>query len=306
MPTQQQRLEAEAKRTAQLESGRKVASLSVLASVGLSAANLGVGAWAGSTSVVAVGAEFLGDILASGAVYLGMRAASRPPDHNHPYGHGRVEILAGQWVGFVLLLGGVGICYRSLLDVDESHPPPQLFAVVPLLLAIVVRGVMSTMKFRVGRRIRSASLVADAWNDAVDILSSVAALTALGLTLHDPARFLAADHYGGFAVGLVVIFTGVRVVREASLELMDTMPDDKLIDQARRVALEVDGVSGVEKCYARRTGLQFHVDIHIEVDPQMTVQHSHDVAAAVRTRLREELDWVADVLVHVEPDPNAA
>jgi cation diffusion facilitator family transporter len=296
--------ELEAQGTHRLEIGRKVALLSVLASFTLAAANILLGAWAGSTSVVAVGLEFLGDILASGVVFIGMWAAARPPDQNHPYGHGRIEILAGLSVGVILFVGGIGVCYRSLLRLNASHPPPELYAVAPLILAVVVRGVMSVIKFRVGRRIRSASLVADAWNDAVDIVSAVAALTALALTLHDPERFLVADHYGGFAVGVVVIFTGLRVVRDASLDLMDTMPDDELIGNARRVALDVTGVSGVEKCFARRTGLQFHLDIHIEVDPLMTVLQSHEIASAVRTRLREELDWVADALVHIEPDPS--
>ena len=162
---------------------------------------------------------------------------------------------------------------------------------------------LSSMKFRVGRRIRSAALVADARNDRVDILSGTAALTALGLTLYDPSRFLAADHYGGFAVGLIVIFTGVRVVRETSLQLMDTMPDEALMSRIRAVALSVPGALGVEKCFARKTGLQYHVDLHLEVDPQITVRASHEIATQVRIALKERLDFIADVLVHVEPAP---
>ena len=169
--------------------------------------------------------------------------------------------------------------------------------------AIAIRGVMSTMKFRVGRKIQSASLVADAWNDAIDILSAVAALIAVGLTIYDPSRFLAADHYGGFAVGLVVIVTGFRVMRDTSLELMDTMPEGNFTAEVRRVALSVPGVAGVEKCFARKTGLQYHVDLHLEVDPNMTVWASHELATRVRIGICDELQWVADVLVHVEPAP---
>ena len=142
---------------------------------------------------------------------------------------------------------------------------------------------------------------ADAWNDAVDILSGLAALTAVSVTLYDPQRFLAADHYGGFAVGLVVVFTGLRVARDTGLQLMDTMPDEHKMRTIREVAQEVVGVEGVEKCFARKTGLQYHVDLHLEVDPEITVRSSHDIAEQVRNRIREKLDWVADVLVHVEP-----
>jgi cation diffusion facilitator family transporter len=164
---------------------------------------------------------------------------------------------------------------------------------------------MSTLKFRVGRRIQSSSLVADAWNDTVDILSAAAALVALALTIYNPSKFLAADHYGGFTVGIVVIVTGVRVLRDTSLDLTDTMPDRDAMERIREVAWSVPGVLGVEKCFARKTGLQYHVDLHLEFDPRMTVQQSHDIATTVRFEIRKEIDWVADVLVHVEPHAEA-
>jgi divalent metal cation (Fe/Co/Zn/Cd) transporter len=102
-------------------------------------------------------------------------------------------------------------------------------------------------------------------------------------------------------VGLVVVFTGIRILRDASLDLADTMPDNEPLEEIRRVARSVAGVIGVEKCYARKTGLQYHVDLHIEVDPALTVWESHQIASAVRIELRRQLDWVADVLVHIEP-----
>jgi cation diffusion facilitator family transporter len=165
---------------------------------------------------------------------------------------------------------------------------------------------MSVLKFRVGRRLGSASLVADAWNDAVDIIAASVALTAVALAIHDGERFRAADHYGGFAVGLIVIVTGVRVLREATLELVDTMPDDERIANLRTTAALVPGVAGVDKTFARKTGFQYHVDIHIEVDPRLTVAQSHEIAGRVRHAVRSQLAWVADVLVHVEPAPDPA
>jgi cation diffusion facilitator family transporter len=283
--------------------GRRVAAAGVAVSAALAATNIVVGLMAGSSSVLAVGVEFLGDVLASAVVFTGLTVAAKPPDTNHPYGHGRFELLAGLAVGLVLAAGGAGISYRSLQRIGDVHPPPGFYALWALVAAIVIRTAMSTIKFRVGKRIGSESLVADAWNDAVDILSASAALVALGLTLYDPARFLAADHFGGFAVGLVVIFTGLRVMRDTSLHLMDTMPAPGLLDEIRRTALAAPGVHGVEKCFARKTGLKYHVDLHLEVDPRITVWESHQIATAVRFRIREQLPFVADVLVHVEPSP---
>jgi cation diffusion facilitator family transporter len=112
---------------------------------------------------------------------------------------------------------------------------------------------------------------------------------------------MAADHYGGVVVGIVVVVTGLRVLRDASLELMDTMPDQQMMSRLKATVLTVPGVRGVDKAYARKTGMSYHVDLHIEVDPAMSVADAHGVAGRVRHQVRGELVWVADVLVHVEP-----
>jgi len=281
--------------------GRRVALAGIVASALLATLNIVVGLLTRSTSVVATGVEFAGDVLASTVVLLGMILAVKPADENHPYGHGRVETLAAFIVGVILVGGGVGISWNSLQAVGEIHPAPSRAAVAVLMLAILLRGVMSVVKFRVGRRIHSASLVADAWNDTVDILAAVTALTAVALAMYDSSRFLAADHYGGFAVGVIVVVTAVRVLRDASLELIDTMPGRDMIQRIRVSASEVPGVRGVDKAYARKTGFRYHVDLHIEVDPNITVAASHVIGGRVRTQVREQVGWVADVLVHIEP-----
>ena len=173
-------------------------------------------------------------------------------------------------------------------------------AAAALVGAIILRGIMSSVKFRVGLRLRSSALIADAWNDAVDILSALAAL-AVALATYDPVRFLAADHYGGFVVGIVVVITGIRVLRDASLELVDTMPSPDLTSEILATAKSVAEVRGIDKVFVRKTGLQYHIDLHIEVDPTLTVAASHAIAGHVRANLKRELPWVADVLVHVEP-----
>jgi hypothetical protein len=197
---------------------RTIAGVGLAINVVLAAANIAAGLAAGSTSAVAAGLEFGGDVIASVVVLAGLAAAARPPDDNHPYGHGRLETLAGFTVGLLLVLGGAGICYRSLQEVHEVHPPPDVIALWTLAAAIVVRLVMSGVKLRVGRRLGSGALIADGWNDAVDIVSASAAAGAVALARLDPERFLAADHYGGVLVGLVVVLTGVRVARDTSLE----------------------------------------------------------------------------------------
>jgi cation diffusion facilitator family transporter len=283
--------------------GQKVALAGMIVSGTLAVVKIVTGLMAGSTSVVADGLESAGDVFASGLVFLGLTVAAKPADWNHPYGHGRAETITGLAVGLILLAAGFTISFHALQQVGHPHRPPAVYAIWPLIVSIGIKSVLGGVKFRIGKKIGSTALAADAWNDAVDIISGLAALAAVGLTLYDPERFLAADHYGGFAVGLIVIFTGIRVARDTGEQLMDTMPDDRMMRTIRDVARQVSGVEGVEKCFARKTGLQYHVDLHLEVDPDITVRSSHDIAERVRNRIRHDLDWVADVLVHVEPSP---
>lgn len=287
-------------RTAERD-GARIAIASMALSGALAVAKLIAGWLAGSASVVADGFESAGDVVTSGIVLLGLTVAARPPDKNHPYGHGRFETLTGLITGLGLALVGTGIIWKSLHDVGLRHAPPASFALWPVAASVALKSAMAAIKLRVGRRIRSAALVADAWNDAVDILSGTVALVAVGLAILDPGRFLGADHYGGAAIGCIVILLGLRVVHETSLTLMDTMPDEQMMATIRATALQVPGALDVEKCYARKTGLRYHVDLHLEVDPELTVRRSHAIAEEVRNRVKGELAWVEDVLVHVEP-----
>jgi cation diffusion facilitator family transporter len=286
-----------------MERARQLAILGMVVSALLAILKITVGTLAHSAAVSADGFESATDVFTSGLVLVGLVLAARPADKNHPYGHGRVEILTGLLLGVILVGAGGGISWHGLTGAaDETHVP-SVWAVWPLVISIGAKFYLLWVKFQHGRGIGSASLVADAANDAMDMLSGFVALVALSLTLLNPARFLRADHYGAFVVGLIVIVAGLRVMYEASMHLMDTMPDEYSMLRIREVALSVRDVAGVEKCYARKTGFKYHVDLHLEVDPEITVRASHEIATRVRDRIRRELPWVADVLVHVEPYP---
>ena len=284
-----------------MHTGQRVAIVGMVVSATLAVAKIIAGLAGHSTAVVADGCESAGDVFSSGFVLLGLTLAAKPADEDHPYGHGRIETLTGLLIGLLLTAAGVLISAASFEHLGQARPPIEVFVIAPLIISAVAKSGLATYKFRHGKKLRSASLTADAWNDAMDILSALAALAAVGLTLADPVRFLDADRIGGIAVGLIVVFTGVRVARDTALQLIDTMPDPQRMDEIRATAATVAGVRGVEKCFARKTGLRYHVDLHLEVDPDMTVRRSHEIAHNVQVRIKEKLDWVADVLVHVEP-----
>jgi cation diffusion facilitator family transporter len=285
----------------QVDRARQIALTGMGVSGALALIKISAGMLGHSAVVTADGFESATDVLNSGLVLVGLHLASRPADENHPYGHGRVETLTGLMLGFILVLVGCGISWRALTD--RGVETPHLFTVWPLAISIVAKFWLLVVKRKQARQIGSSSLMADAANDAMDMLSGVVAVVALALTLFDPSHFLRADHDGAFIVGLIVIATGLRVMYDSSMHLMDTMPDDASMLKIREVALSVRDVAGVEKCFARKTGFKYHVDLHLEVDPDITVRESHEIATRVREEIRGRLPWVADVLVHVEPFP---
>jgi len=278
---------------------RRVALAGIAASMALAAVKIAVGLAGNSVAVVSDGLESCADVVTSGLVWLGLRIAAKPADQNHPYGHGRYEILAGLAVGTLLAAVGATICVGSVEHRYDQHVP-EAFAAWASALSVAVHGTFSAMKMRAGKRTGSAALTADAWHDLVDVLSGSVALVAVLLASLVPGMG-AADHYGGFAIGLIVIFLGLRTARETTAQLTDTMPDEAQMQEIRAAALHVPGAIAIEKCFARKTGLRYHVDLHLEVDPYMTVLESHQIAHAVQLQVKTELNWVADVLVHVEP-----
>jgi cation diffusion facilitator family transporter len=284
-----------------MQRARQIAIIGMIVSGLLAILKITVGELAHSAAVSADGFESATDVFTSGLVLVGLILAARPADDNHPYGHGRVEIVIGLLLGFILVCAGCAIAWLGLTG--PLGPAPAAYAVWPVLISIGAKCGLLISKYRHGREIGSTSLVADAANDGMDMLSGVVALVALSLTLMDPQRFLRADHFGAFAVGLIVIGTGGRVIYEAAMHLMDTMPDERSMRKIREVAMSVGDVAGVEKCFARKTGFKYHVDLHLEVDPEISVRASHEIATRVRDRIRQQLPWVADVLVHVEPFP---
>lgn len=286
-----------------MDRARRIAILGMVVSSFLAILKITAGIVAHSAAVSADGFESAADVFTSGMVFVGLTLAARPADENHPYGHGRVEILTGLLLGFLLACAGCAIAWHGITGAADEIQAPAAWAVWPLVLSIIAKSWLLRVKARYGRQLGSSSLLADAVNDGIDVLSGLVALGALSLTLFDPARFLRADHFGAFAVGLIVVASACRVMYESAMQLMDTMPDERSMLKIREVALSVRDVAGVEKCYARKTGLRYHVDLHLEVDPEITVRASHEIARRVRDRIRDQLPWVADVLVHVEPWP---
>ena len=188
--------------------GRRIALASVIAGVVLSATKILVGVHVGSTAVLSDGVETAGDVLSSALALAGLWLASKPPDYEHPYGHGRYETLAGLAIGAMLLLSGAVIFWHGFTSLGERSQL-QAYALYPLLAAVFVKITFAALKLRAARRIDSASLEADAWHDLTDLLSTSVALAAVLMTLSKSARFGVADHVGGMLIGVIRVKSGL-------------------------------------------------------------------------------------------------
>ena len=154
---------------------------------------------------------------------------------------------------------------------------------------------------RKSRETGSSLLKADAWHHRSDAITSVTAFIGISIALIMGKGYESADDWAALAASAFILYNCYLIFRPALGEIMDEHLYDDLIDQIRTISAEVDGVTGTEKCQVRKVGMRYYIDLHIEVDGDISVRHGHEIAHVLKARLMEELPEVADVLMHVEP-----
>ena len=243
------------------------------------------------------------DIATTCVLIVSIRFASRPPDENHPFGHGRLEPLAGFQLGILLALVGIGLFFQSsgqLLLSEEHHSiQPQMWMVSAV--AVVLLEIGYQIAKRAAESANSSALAADAWHYRIDALNSLIATIALGAGALYPPASLFLDRGGAVCISLLMITIGIAAARTNLNELMDHVPPSKFFQLVRAAALRVHGVLGTEKIRIQNYGPDAHVDIDIEVQPTMSVEAAHRITQKVRAEIQHDWPAVRDVTVHVEP-----
>ena len=267
----------------------------------LTSAKFAAGIAGHSHALVADAVESLADIFSSIIVWRALVVAAAPADEDHPYGHGKAEPLAAAIVSTMLLLAAGWIVLAALRSIAQPHHAPASFT---LLVLGVVIGIKETL-FRFVRReaasVQSSAVRTDAWHHRSDAITSLAAAIGISVALIGGKGYEAADDVAAIVAAGVIAWNGWRLLRPALDELMDTAPDPEVVGQIRGIAGAAPGVARVEKCLVRKVGYDCFVDMHVEVDPQMTVQRSHEIAHDVKDKIRSQIPAVRDVLVHIEP-----
>jgi cation diffusion facilitator family transporter len=248
----------------------------------------------------------LGDSLSSIVVLFALRVAQQPPDREHPYGHTRAEAIAGSNVAVLIIISAAFVGWEALGRLGTGQAPPPVWTLWIAAANVVIKESLYRYKIRVGKPLASAAIIANAWDHRSDALCSLSVLIGLALVRFGGPAWLWADKAAAFIVVIFIIASTVQLFRSNASELMDLQADEGLVGRIRDVAAGVEGVEAVEKLWVRKTGLEYLVDIHIEVDPQMTVHDGHAIGHAVKDELVASFCAVRDVLVHLEPSPKSA
>jgi len=284
-----------------LERSLRVTFLGLLVNAGLAAGKIFAGVIGHSQALVADGVESAADFVSSLIVWRGVSVAAAPADEQHPYGHGKAEPLAAAVVATVLIAASVMIVIGAVRDIVRPHGVPKAFTLVVLITVIVIKEVLFRVVRRQGAELDSVAVSADAWHHRSDAITLLFAFIGISIAVIGGDGYQTADDYAAILAGGVIAFNGWRVLRPAMDELMDIAPDSAFLEKIRKIAEETAEVARVEKCFVRKTGYEYLVDMHIEVDPKMTVHRAHDVAHTVKDAIRGQVPAVRDVLVHVEP-----
>jgi len=259
------------------------------------------GFFGNSHALIADAIESTADIFSSILVLLGLRYASRPPDKDHPYGHGRAEPLITFLVVGFLVTSAVIIANISIRNINTPHELPEPYTLFVLGGIILYKEIFYRITLRRSKQTGSSSLKADAWHHRSDAITSLAAFIGISVALLLGEGYEAADDWAALLASLFILYNAFLIFRPALGEIMDENLYGDLVLKIKDFSKTVPGVIDTEKCYVRKSGLKFHVDLHVVVSATITVREGHDIAHRLKNRLMEEFPELADVLIHVEP-----
>jgi cation diffusion facilitator family transporter len=280
---------------------RRAAAWGIALSLGLGLTKFIGGFFGHSLALMSDAIHSLVDAAISGALMGALLAAERPADQEHPYGHGRLEAVAGAGLALVLLVLAAGIAWEAISTLTQPHPPPHTYTLVIVICGALFQEVLHRYASQIARNAGSGALMATAWDYRLDALGALAVVIGVSLSTWGGPAWLWADRLAALAIAATIVFIGGRLLLDNTNNLMDRQAPAEILAKVRDASSTVPGVLGVETLRVRKAGLEYFVDIHIEVAPDLTVEVGHTIAHAVKDRIRAHVTAIRDVLVHVEP-----
>ena len=283
------------------QTGARLALFGLIVNVFLAAAKILAGVIGHAYVLIADGIESALDVGGSIVIWGGLTVAARPPDQTHPYGHGKAEPIAAVIVAAGVLAAAVVLAIESVREIFLPHHAPAPWTLAVLVVTVIIKETLYRYTIRFGQKVESTAVKTDAWHHRMDALASIAAFIGISLALIGGKNWQSADNWAALVACALIAANGIRLARPAFYEIMDTAPGGKIVRSIRVVASSVPGVVEVEKCRARKMGLDYYVDLHVGVDGNISVHQGHEIAHRVKSAIQQSDSRIADVLVHIEP-----
>ncbi len=280
--------------------GIRSSLISIAANFLLAALKCTTGFLGHSFALVADGIESFSDVFSSTVVYLGLQLAIKPPDKDHPYGHGKAEPLAAAVVSLAMGLAAFGIATESIVLIRTPHPLPMSYTLLVLLAVFGIKLLLTRYVSSVAHNIDSTAVRGDAWHHLSDAITSMFAFIGISFALW--TKDARCDDWAALCASPVILFSAWRQLRRPLDEILDTAPPPEIEEHVREVAAAVPGVVGLEKCFVRKVGFRYYVDLHVVVDGNLSVRSGHVISHRVEDRVLAQVTRVAKVLVHIEPE----
>lgn len=287
--------------TERAETSARLVASGILLNVVLGVAKLAGGIFGHSYALVADAAESLLDTLSSALVWAGFRVAAKPPDAEHPYGHGKASALAGLFVAATVFVAAAAIAWESVREIVTPHQGPHWLTLPLLAIVVALKEYFSRRLLRLNAQYSATALHAEAWHHRSDALTSGAAFIGIAIGVIGGPGYEAADDWAALVACGLIAFNGIGIARGALGEIMDTAVPVEVETSVRQLAGAVPGVRYVEKCRVLKSGLSLLVDIHVHVDGRLSVREGHAIAHAVKDALVSAPLTITDVAVHIEP-----
>lgn len=286
-----------------ISQAKRTALFSIITNVLLATAKGFGGILGHSDALIADAIESCADIFSSFLVLFGLQYALKPADDDHPYGHGKAEPLVTFAVVGFLLISATIIAVESIRHLSEPQEQPEFYTLYILAAIIVIKELSFQYVHRKGVLTNSSSLKADAWHHRSDAISSLIALLGISCTFLFGKGFEKADDWAALIAAIFIVYNAYRIFRPALGEIMDEHTHHELIDEIRVASKQVKGVVDIEKCWARKHGMTYVVDLHLEVDGKLSVEQGHAISHELKDHLLAEFQFITDIFIHIEPAP---
>lgn len=280
----------------------KASYLSILGNALLAIIKAVTGIFGNSYALIADAIESTTDVFASLLVLFGLKYSSRPADENHPYGHGKAEpLITFAVVGFLVISATI-IAYESIEHIRTPHKVPESYTLIVLAAIVITKELFYRFISKKSDETKSTSLKADAWHHRSDAITSLMAFIGISIAIFMGKGYETADDWAALLASGFILYNAYLILRPALGEIMDEHLYDDMVEEIRTLSQQEPGVIETEKCFIRKTGMTFHVDLHVIVNGEISVTEGHEIAHNLKNRLLTAMPEIADILIHIEPE----